>query len=91
MVVWLTGLEPVWGSRDDLPGPLGLATPSVYQFRHERTPPGAEITGPSPLTQTGLPGVFERQDRTAIVLLAGGDKRTQSDDIDAARRLARNL
>ena len=34
---------------------------------------------------------FKRQDRTVIVLLAGGDKRTQSDDIDAALRLARNL
>lgn len=34
---------------------------------------------------------FERQDRTVIVLLAGGDKRTQSDDIDVALRLARNL
>ena len=34
---------------------------------------------------------FKRQDRTVIVLLAGGDKRTQSDDIDAALRVARNL
>ena len=34
---------------------------------------------------------FKRQDRTVIVLLAGGDKRTQSDDIDVALRLARNL
>ena len=34
---------------------------------------------------------FKRQDRTVVVLLAGGDKRTQSDDIDKALRLARNL
>ena len=34
---------------------------------------------------------FKRQDRTVVVLLAGGDKRTQSDDIDTALRLARNL
>ena len=34
---------------------------------------------------------FGRQGRTVIVLLAGDDKRTQSDDIDRARRLARNL
>ena len=34
---------------------------------------------------------FKRQDRTLVVLLAGGDKRTQNDDIDTARRLARNL
>ena len=34
---------------------------------------------------------FKRQGRTVVVLLAGGDKRTQSDDIDTALRLARNL
>ena len=33
---------------------------------------------------------FKRQGRTVVVLLAGGDKRTQSDDIDTALRLARN-
>ena len=34
---------------------------------------------------------FKRQGLTVVVLLAGGDKRTQIDDIDTARRLARNL
>ncbi|MDE0452347.1 MAG: type II toxin-antitoxin system RelE/ParE family toxin [Gammaproteobacteria bacterium] len=34
---------------------------------------------------------FKKQGRTIIVLLAGGDKRTQSEDIDMALRLARNL
>ena len=34
---------------------------------------------------------FKKQGRTVIVLLAGGDKRTQSEDIDTALRLARNL
>ena len=34
---------------------------------------------------------FKKQGRTVIVLLAGGDKRTQSEDIDMALRLARNL
>ena len=34
---------------------------------------------------------FKRQGLTVVVLLAGGDKRTQNDDIDTARRLARNL
>ena len=34
---------------------------------------------------------FKRQGRTVVVLLAGGDKRTQSDDIETALRLARNL
>lgn len=34
---------------------------------------------------------FKRQGRTVVVLLAGGDERTQSDDIDTALRLARNL
>ena len=34
---------------------------------------------------------FKQQSRTIVVLLAGGDKRTQSRDIETARRLARNL
>ena len=34
---------------------------------------------------------FKRQGRTIIVLLAGGDKRTQTRDIEMALRLARNL
>ena len=34
---------------------------------------------------------YKRQGRTVVVLLAGGDKRTQSDDIETALRLARNL
>ena len=34
---------------------------------------------------------FTRQSRSVVILLAGGDKRTQALDIKAARRLARNL
>lgn len=34
---------------------------------------------------------FQQRGRTLIVLLAGGDKSTQSKDIAAALRLARNL
>ena len=34
---------------------------------------------------------FKRQGRTVVVLLEGGDKRTQSDGIDTAQRLAREL
>ena len=34
---------------------------------------------------------FKRSGRTVIILLAGGDKRTQSRDIDTALRLAREL
>ena len=34
---------------------------------------------------------FKRQSRMIVVLLAGGDKRTQSRDIETALRLARNL
>ena len=34
---------------------------------------------------------FKRQGRTVVVLLAGGDKRTQSADIETALRLAPNL
>lgn len=34
---------------------------------------------------------FKKQARTMVVLLAGRDKRTQSDDVKRALRLARNL
>ena len=34
---------------------------------------------------------FKRQGHTVVVLLAGGDKRTQKGDIELAVRLARNL
>ena len=34
---------------------------------------------------------FKKQGRMIVVLLAGGDKRTQSQDIETALRLARNL
>ena len=34
---------------------------------------------------------FKRRGRELIILLAGGDKRTQARDIKAALRLARNL
>ena len=34
---------------------------------------------------------FKRQGHTVVVLLAGGDKRTQKTDIEMALRLARNL
>ena len=34
---------------------------------------------------------FKKQGRTIIVLLAGGDKRSQSDDVRTTLRLAQNL
>ncbi len=34
---------------------------------------------------------FKKQGRSLVILLAGGDKRTQSRDINMALRLARNL
>ena len=34
---------------------------------------------------------FRKQGRTVVILLAGGDKRTQDRDIATALRLARNL
>ena len=34
---------------------------------------------------------FKTLDRTIVVLLAGGEKRTQSRDIETAQRLARDL
>ena len=34
---------------------------------------------------------YKKQDRSVIILLAGGDKRTQSRNIKTALRIARNL
>ena len=34
---------------------------------------------------------FKKQGRTIVVLLAGGDKRSQNRDVETALRLARNL
>ena len=34
---------------------------------------------------------FRMQGRMVVILLAGGDKRTQSQDVETALRLARNL
>ena len=34
---------------------------------------------------------FKKQGHTIVVLLAGGDKRTQSQDVETALRVARNL
>ena len=34
---------------------------------------------------------FKKQGRMIVVLLAGGDKRTQSQDVETALRIARNL
>jgi putative addiction module killer protein len=34
---------------------------------------------------------YKKQGRTVVILLAGGDKRTQSRNIETALRLARNL
>ena len=34
---------------------------------------------------------YKKQGRRTVVLLAGGDKRTQSDDVKTALRLTRNL
>ena len=34
---------------------------------------------------------FKRTGRELVVLLVGGDKRTQSQDIERAKRLAKNL
>lgn len=34
---------------------------------------------------------FKKQARRIVILLAGGDKRTQSDDVKTALHLARNL
>ena len=39
----------------------------------------------------GYRACFKKQGRAIVVLLAGGDKRTQSRDIEKALRLARNL
>ena len=39
----------------------------------------------------GYPVYYMKQGRTIIILLAGGDKKTQASDIKTAIRLAKNL
>ena len=39
----------------------------------------------------GYRGYYKKQGRQVVILLAGGDKRTQSKDIKTALRLAKNL
>jgi len=53
-----------------------------------------EMTGFAPLNidyGLGYRVYFKKQGRTIVVLPAGGDKRTRSDDVETALRLARNL
>ena len=55
------------------------------------TPVGEGVSKLRDRLRAGLPGVLQEAGRTVVILLAGGDKRSQSDDIETALRLARNL
>ena len=52
---------------------------------------GGRRLGTADRLRTGYRVYFKRQGRTFVVLLAGGDKRSQRDDVETALRLARNL
>ena len=59
------------------PGDVGPVGEGVSELRIDHGP--------------GYRVYFRMQGRTIVVLLAGGDKRTQSQDVESALRLARNL
>ena len=74
------GLASSFGSSGWLPGNPGDVRPvgeGVSELRIDYGP--------------GYRVYFRMQGRTIVVLLAGGDKRTQSQDLETALRLARNL
>ena len=78
---WLDGLRDVLVRVERLaagnPGDVGPVGEGVSELRIDYGP--------------GYRVYFKRQGRTVVVLPAGGNKRTQSADIETALRLARNL
>jgi putative addiction module killer protein len=57
--------------------------------RRETT--GRRRLGTTDRLRSRIPGVFVRHDQALVILLAGGDKRTQDRDITRALELAREL
>ena len=84
---WLDGLQDVRARARVLvrierlaagnPGDVGPVGEGVSELRIDYGP--------------GYRVYFKKHERTIIILLVGGDKRTQSRDIETALRLARNL
>ena len=84
---WLDGLRGIHARARVLPCVERLAAGSPGDVK-------AVGEGVSELRIDYGPGYrvyFTMRGRTVIILLAGGDKRTQSTDIKTALRLARNL
>ena len=84
---WLDGLRDVRARARVLVRVERLAAGNPGDFR----PVGEGVSELRIDYGPGYRVYFKKQDRTIVVLLAGGDKRTQSRDIETALRLARNL
>ena len=84
---WLDGLRDVRARARVLVRVERLAAGNPGDFR----PVGEGVSELRIDYGPGYRVYVKKQDRTIVVLLAGGDKRTQSRDIETALRLARNL
>ena len=84
---WLDGLREVRARVRVLVRVERLAAGNPGDVR----PVGEGVPEPRIDYGSGYRVYFKKQDRTIVVLLAGGDKRSQSRDIETALRLARNL
>ena len=84
---WLDGLRDVRARVRVLVRVERLAAGNPGDVR----PVGEGVSEPRIDYGPGYRVYFKKQDRTIVVLLAGGEKRTQSRDIKTALRLARNL
>ena len=84
---WLDGLKDVRARARVLVRVQRLATGNPRDVR----PVGEGVSEMRVDYGPGYRVYFKRQGPAVVVLLAGGDKRTQSADVEAALRLARNL
>ena len=84
---WLDGLQEVQGRARVLVRVERLAAGNPGDVR----PVGEGVSELRVDYGPGYRVYFKKQGGTIVVLLAGGDKRTQSRDIETALRLARNL
>ena len=84
---WLDGLRDVRARARILVRVERLAAGNPGDFR----PVGEGVSELRIDYGPGYRVYFKKQGHTMVVLLAGGDKRTQNRDIETAQRLARNL
>jgi putative addiction module killer protein len=84
---WIDGLQDVRGRARSLGGIERLATGNYGDVR----PVGEGVSEMRIDYGPGYRVYFKKTGQKAVVLLAGGDKNSQTRDIKTALRLARNL